>query len=67
MEQYEDGLIILKEDDIISTPILHLHTALWVSQRSIDTQQLENMIDSQREAMRNAYMAELELNDLDTE
>lgn len=67
MEQYEDGLIISKEDDIVPTPIPRQHTASWVRGRGIDTQQLEDLTDSQREAMGNTYMAELELNDLDAE
>lgn len=66
MEQYEDGLIISEDDDTIPAPVTR-HAASWVKGRGIDTQGLEDMTDSQREAMRNAYMAELELNDLDIE
>lgn len=66
MEQFRDGLII-SEDDSLVPPLITCHAASWVKKSGVNTQQLENMIDSQRKSMRNAYMTEVEFNHLDIE
>lgn len=66
MEQYKDSLVI-SEDNGLVLPLVTCRAASWVKRSDVDIQQLKNMTDSQRKSMRNAYIAELELNDLDIE